>query len=42
MPVGTDVVVAVRSHTVDDIVTLTVRRDGKTLKIKVGLLAKTG
>jgi putative serine protease PepD len=38
----TDVVVAIRSHQVGDTVTLTVRRGSSTLKIKVGLLAKTG
>ncbi|MFL6022330.1 MAG: S1C family serine protease [Marmoricola sp.] len=38
----TDVVVAIRSHQVGDTVTLTVKRAAKTLKIKVGLLAKTG
>ncbi|RNL77300.1 S1C family serine protease [Nocardioides marmorisolisilvae] len=38
----TDVVVAIRSHQAGDTVTLTVKRGSKTLKIKVGLLAKTG
>jgi putative serine protease PepD len=38
----TDVVVAIRSHQPGDTVLLTVKRAGKTLKIKVGLLAKTG
>jgi putative serine protease PepD len=38
----TDVVVAIRSHQVGDTVTLTVKRGSKTLKIRVGLLAKTG
>ncbi|MCX6396522.1 MAG: trypsin-like peptidase domain-containing protein [Propionibacteriales bacterium] len=38
----TDVVVAIRSHRVTDKVKLTVIRDGRTLTIEVGLLAKTG
>jgi len=38
----TDVVVAIRAHQVGDTVTLTVKRGSKTLKIRVGLLAKTG
>ncbi|RNL66191.1 PDZ domain-containing protein [Nocardioides marmoriginsengisoli] len=38
----TDVVVAIRSHLVTDTVELTVKRGSKTLKIKVGLVAKTG
>jgi putative serine protease PepD len=38
----TDVVVAIRSHLVTDTVTLTVKRGSKTLKIRVGLIAKTG
>lgn len=38
----TDVVVAIRSHLVTDTVELTVLRDGKTLTIEVGLVAKTG
>jgi len=38
----TDVVVAIRSHQVGDTVTLTVKRGSATLKIRVGLLAKTG
>lgn len=38
----TDVVVAIRSHRVRDTVVLTVFRDGKSLDIEVGLLAKTG
>ncbi|RZI82723.1 MAG: PDZ domain-containing protein, partial [Microbacterium sp.] len=38
----TDVVVAIRSHLATDKVKLTVLRDGKTLEIEVGLVAKTG
>ncbi|MFL6172102.1 MAG: S1C family serine protease, partial [Marmoricola sp.] len=38
----TDVVVAIRAHQAGDKVTLTVKRGSRTLKIKVGLLAKTG
>lgn len=38
----TDVVVAIRSHLVTDKVKLTVVRDGRTLEIEVGLIAKTG
>jgi len=38
----TDVVVAIRSHQAGDKVTLTVKRGSRILKIKVGLLAKTG
>lgn len=37
-----DVVVAVRAHQPGEQVTLTVRRDGKTFEIKVGLDAKVG
>ncbi|MBO9521665.1 MAG: trypsin-like peptidase domain-containing protein [Nocardioidaceae bacterium] len=39
---SSDVVVAVRSHRPGESVTLTVRRGGKTLTIKVGLEAKVG
>ena len=39
---SSDVVVAVRSHLPTDTVELTIRRDGKTLTIKVGLEAKVG
>jgi putative serine protease PepD len=37
-----DVVVAIRAHQPGEKVTLTVRRDGKTLQITVALAAKTG
>jgi putative serine protease PepD len=39
---SSDVVVAVRTHQPGEKVTLTVRRDGKTLEITVGLVGKTG
>jgi putative serine protease PepD len=39
---SSDVVVAVRTHQPGEKVTLTVRRDGKTLEIIVGLVGKTG
>ncbi len=37
-----DVIVAIRSHQVDDTVKLTVKRGGKELSIAVGLFGKTG
>jgi len=39
---SSDVVVAVRAHQPGESVVLTVRRGGKTLDIKVGLIGKTG
>jgi putative serine protease PepD len=39
---SSDVVVAVRAHQPGESVTLTVKRGGKTLEIKVGLVGKTG
>jgi putative serine protease PepD len=37
-----DLVVAIRSHVPGEKVTLTIKRDGKTSQVEVGLDAKTG